>query len=45
MQVRKNMSAKKINLSKECGKCADMHVITKMYRAMDRFTNVLIRNY
>jgi len=45
IQIRKNMSAKKMNLSKECGKCADMHVITKMYRALDRFTKVLIRNY
>lgn len=44
-KIRKYMTAKKTKLLKECKMCKDMHVITKIYRALDRFTKVLIRNY
>jgi len=44
-KIRKYMMSHKTKLLKGCQMCQDMHVITKIYRALDRFTKVFIRNY
>ncbi len=41
--IRRSLIDKK-NM-KQCSMCEGMHVVTKIYRAFDRFTKITIRNY